>query len=72
MSPIGVRLWSDRDAIGTHPSPTRADFGVRLEPWGGGRWPEIGVLAGKDMADGDRFRGGLAGRDGSGGRRAVA
>lgn len=34
--------------------------------------PEMGVPAGTDMAIGDRARGGLAGRDGSGGRRAVA
>jgi hypothetical protein len=31
----------------------------------------MGVLAGKDIAVGDRSRGGMAGRDGSGGR-AVA
>ena len=71
MSPRAARLWSDRDAIGTHPSPTGADFRVRLEPWGGGRWPEMGVPADEDMAIGDKARGGLAGRDGSGGRLAV-
>jgi hypothetical protein len=71
VSPRGARLWSDRYGIGTQPSPTGAEFRVRLEPWGGGRWPAMGVLAGKDIAAGDRSRRGLAGRDGSGGR-AVA
>ena len=34
--------------------------------------PELGVPAGTDMAIGDTARGGFPGRDGSGGRRAVA
>ena len=33
------RLWSDWCASGPNPSRTRIDFDVRLEAWGGGRWP---------------------------------
>ena len=32
-------LWSDWCAFGPSPSRTRIDFDVRLEAWGGGRWP---------------------------------
>jgi hypothetical protein len=34
------RPWSDRLIAGTVPLPIRGGFHVRLEPWGGGRWPK--------------------------------
>jgi len=48
-------LWSDRHTLDSVSSPMCEAFGVRLEAWGGGRWPELS--ADQDMSRRDRSPG---------------